>query len=229
MDESNFSQFLSDQLRARGLTLKRLSELSGIALPHLENMTQGHWEALPPIPYVRGYIAKLGPLLGFDPEEWWQRIEEEAAMRSSGPRDELPKNRFAPQPITKHLGIAAALVILLLYLSFQFPKIFGRPTIVVAAPEEGVATVQTETFAIRGRAMRADELFVNGERVSLGKDGAWSKTVLLEPGLNTIEVKASRFLGGTSVVLRQIIRETPPSAAPPQNATDAEQRSTIVP
>ena len=43
-----FEQFLNERLKERGMTLKRLSELSGISQKHLEYLARGEFDHLPP-------------------------------------------------------------------------------------------------------------------------------------------------------------------------------------
>ena len=63
-----------------------------------------------------------------------------------------------------------------------------------------------------GTIENARELFMNGELVSIESGGAWEKGVALEPGLNTIEIRAKKFLGRETTITRQIFY-TPPATS----------------
>ena len=72
MSDLDFSSFLNERLRDKGLTLKKLAETTGIALGHIQKLSEGDFFDLPPTPYLRGYLSRIGRVLDFDPEIWWQ-------------------------------------------------------------------------------------------------------------------------------------------------------------
>ena len=69
--------FLRDRMKDKGISLKRLADLTGIAINHIENMLRGDFEHVPPTPYFRGYLIRLGEVLNFDGEAWWEKIKRE--------------------------------------------------------------------------------------------------------------------------------------------------------
>lgn len=71
------------------------------------------------------------------------------------------------------------------------------PTLSIAAPASG-ATVSTPSVTVSGSATDAlgtPSLTVNGQAVSVGAGGAWSTSVALKAGANTIAVVAKNELG----------------------------------
>ena len=211
MDEErqDFEIFFSEKLREYSVPLKKLSELSGISIKYLECLRAGRYEQLPAAPYLHGYLVRLGQLLNFDGEEWWRRLKEEGLIRGSGPADQLPKNRFARRPITKKVWLGIIAAIILLYGGFSFSKISGTPLLVVTSPAEESTTVETDQFILNGRLTDGSRLTVNGEAISIGEDGSWQKRILLQPGLNSLRIVASKFLGREIEVIRQIIYQPP--------------------
>ncbi len=215
----NFQDFFNSKVRERGLTLKRISELSGITLKHLEYLSAGNFEALPPAPYFRGYLEKLGRILDFDYTEWWQNIKEEGVVKISGTEDRLPKNRFALSSRGKFIWPAIILLLLVFYFGARFSKIFGQPQVSVAYPTEAFTNIASQKIVVRGLLKDGDKLVINGEVVVLKNDGTWEKNILLEPGLNTIEIKAKKFLGRETRIIRQVLYEpakVSPIIPPPQ-------------
>ena len=69
-EQFDFASFFASRLKERGLTVKKLSELSGISQKDLQNLSEGDFDHLPPAPYLRGYTQKLSKILEFDPEFW---------------------------------------------------------------------------------------------------------------------------------------------------------------
>ena len=217
MTYSDFANFLNERMRERGCTPKRLSEVSGVSVKHLEALRHADLERLPSAPYVRGYLAKLGSALEFDGNAWWARIKERGTADVTGPADELPENRFTQEPIRRYLFSGAVAILVLVYFGFRFYEIVGRPVVTVAYPRAEMLTVDANWISVKGTVRNSDGLRVNGEPVQVGKDGGWEKTVPLEPGINTIELTAQKFLGRETKVVRQIMYQPLPVSTSTQN------------
>jgi len=209
LENMSFEQFLGNKLRERGLNLKRLSELSGISLKHLQGLGSGNFSNLPSAPYLRGYFMKLGQILDFDYEFWWKKTKEERLIKDSGAEDILPKNRFAKKSLPKFLWLALIILILAVYFITQSSKIFGKPTIIVTYPDQNPISVASSEIVIKGALKNSSELSINGETVVVSADGQWEKTILLQSGLNTLELKAKKFLGGETKFVQQILYQPP--------------------
>jgi len=212
LENFDFAQLLRGRMKERGLNLKKLSEISAIAVKHLESLASGNFHNLPATPYFRGYILRLGQILDFDGESWWAKLKEEKSVENSAASDEPSKNRFVKAPSAKLLWAAAAFLIIILFLDFGLTRISGKPVIKITNPPGNPATVNVNQIAIAGNLENGSELYLNGEFVNLGKDGSWSKTLLLEPGTNSFELKAKKFLGGETKIVEQIIYEPAVSA-----------------
>lgn len=135
-EETTFEIFLRDRMKEKGVSLKKLSDLTGISINHIENMLRGDFEHIPPTPYFRGYLLRLGEILNFDAEAWWGKIKREEAVRESGPTDALPKNRFARKSPAKTIAISAVILVILVVLGFALPHVLGRPAITITSPRK---------------------------------------------------------------------------------------------
>lgn len=201
----NFQDFFNSKIRERGLTLKKLSELSGITLKYLEYLSAGNLEALPSAPYFRGYLEKLGKILDFDPNEWWQNIKEGEVVKTSGTEDRLPTNRFALSSPGKFILPAIILILVVFYFGARFSKIFGEPQVTLFYPTEDLTNTAFGEFVVRGELKYGDKLVINGEAINVNDDGSWEKNILLEPGLNTVEIRAKKFLGRETRIIKQVL------------------------
>ena len=208
---TDFPQFFSQTVKERGYNLKKLSEASGISIKHLESIARGDFAALPSAPYFHGYMQKLGQLLDFDAETWWTKLKEGNFVHDVNTKDSPVKNRFT-KPTQKNIAwIAAFGLIILLYLGFQFTRIFGKPVIAVTFPSENPAQVSMQTVDITGTVKNATELYINNEPVVLASDGTWEKSVLLQEGVNTLQIRATKFLGGETTDIVQVIYAPAPA------------------
>lgn len=200
-----FEDFFNDRVRGRGLNLKKLSELSGIATKHLESLSRGHFSAMPSEPYFHGYLIRLGEILEFEPDVWWKKLKIGGFVKSSGEKDEMPKNRFLRENASSIIWAVSIFVIMAIYFGVQSSKIFGRPNITITEPNQNPATSFTKEFKLKGKLANATMLYVGGEAVSVAQDGSWEKNIALADGLNSVEIKASKFLGGETKIVEQIV------------------------
>jgi hypothetical protein len=219
-EQFDFAAFFASRLKERGLSVKKLSELSGISQKDLQNLSEGDFDNLPPAPYLRGYTIKLSKILEFDPELWWNYFVRIGAVKASGHEDTLPVNRFAITKGRRYGLVVAVIVVVLVYGGLRFSKILGRPTLIISEPGEGIARVKESNITVRGTIEDADNLFINGTLVEIKQDGTWQKNVVLEPGLNTVEFRARKLLGRETDALRQILYE--PDALPDNSSTTSE-------
>lgn len=224
-DAVSFEQFFSERIKERGITLKKLADVTGIAPMHIESLLRGDFDALPSAPYLRGYLLRLGDELGFDGEEWWKRLRRDGLVKNSGPADVLPRNRFIKEAPPKYLWLIAAVAVVAIYLAFQAPRILGTPVITVTFPDANPYTATSNTVTIAGTVANADTLYLNDtQQIPVGPDGSWQETVLLGAGQNPFKISAKKFLGGESTVTENILYE--PSGASAATGTPAAPSST---
>ncbi len=208
-DNASFEQFFAEKIKERGISLKKLTDATGIAPAHIETLLRGDFENMPSAPYFRGYLVRLGNELGFDGEEWWLRFRRDGIVKNSGARDTLPQNRFLKQAPPKWLWAAGAAILIIIYLGLQAPHIFGKPSLVVTFPNANPYVTTSSTITLAGTLHNADSLSLVGsngenEQIVVNPDGTWSKTVLLGVGPNPIELAAKKFLGGQTTVTEEV-------------------------
>lgn len=210
-DEVLFTEFFNQKLKERGLTLKHLSDVTGIAIKHLENFSHGRFERLPSAPYVHGYFERLGKILGFDPDEWWSRIKAEDTVHRSGSADRMPDNRFSRLRGRALVWGLVAAILVGLYVIARFTTIIGEPRIVLAPSDTNVSA---STLTLQGAVVNGDTLLVNGANVPLNQDGSFAAEITLQPGSNTIELRAKKFLGRETTLTRDVYYDNSQIIAP---------------
>ncbi len=208
-EETTLELFLRDRIKEKGISLKKLSDLSGVSINYIESMLRGDFENVPSMPYFRGYLIRLGEVLNFDGEAWWTKIKKEEGVRKSGPADSLPRNRFARKSPVKIIAISSAALILLIVFGFSLPHIVGQPSVSILTPQGNPYITSSDSVVIQGAAKNADSVYVNNDEAPIGSDGSWQKTVLLQGGMNTFDISAKKFLGGTANVIEQIMYNAP--------------------
>jgi hypothetical protein len=225
-EEINFQTFFVAKIKDRGISLKKLSEATGIAPAHLEAIVHGRFDDLPSAPYVRGYLVRLGKVLEFDGEAWWERLKKEGFANNSGPADSLPNNRFIRKSPAKFIWIGIAAILIIIYLGFQIPILFGKPSLSITFPAQNPYTTGSSTLTIEGTAQGANSLSLNGDSITVAQDGSWEKTVLLQNGLNTFDISAKRLLGGSNDITEQILYQGIDEAVGTSTATSTNAGAT---
>jgi lambda repressor-like predicted transcriptional regulator len=203
--ESRLAILINEGLKRKGMTIQKLSEASGIAVKHLENLSGGNIEKYPSAPYLRSYLIIIGRLLDFDGRTVWENIRVDELAICAGKNDRLPRERRIFSSGKNLIWLIGLATLLGLYLLFRLPEIIGQPGLEIGFPTEAITTVSVTPVTVMGTIKNGDEFFVNGERVPLTPDGIWQKKVDLQEGMNTIELRAKKFLGQETRVLRQII------------------------
>jgi transcriptional regulator with XRE-family HTH domain len=233
MNASNlpFEQFFAEKIKERGVSLKKLSEITGIAPGHIESLLRGDFESMPSAPYFHGYLLRLGAELDFDGEEWWTTLKREGVVKNSGELDTLPRNRFIKKSPPKYLWAIGAGIIILIYLAFQAPRIFGKPTLTVTSPSANPYVTTSSTITLSGTVSNADSLYLVGangetEQIIIASNGSWQKGVLLGAGPNPFEISAKKFLGGETDVTEQIIYQASGTATSSPSGTTTTPSTT---
>lgn len=237
-EEMNFQTFFAAKIKDRGVSVKKLSEATGIAPAHLVALMHGRWEDLPAAPYVRGYLSRLGKALDFDGDEWWERLKRERVVSNSGPSDSLPSNRFIRQSPVKYIWIAIVGVLVIIYLAFQIPAVFAGPRLTIAFPTQNPYTTNSSTVTISGTVRGADSLSLNNggtdsnssdnESITIAPDGTWQQSVLLQNGQNTFQIVAKKLLGGSTQVTEQIFYNGGPTTTGGGGAGGAATGTSVI-
>ena len=207
MDETeDIVEVLKKLMKSKGVGSGRLSSLTDVPSRFIDALLEGNFDQLPSQPYIRGYLFKISTALGAENDYLWQIFQSSVEASSSGEKDRLPINRFALQKMSKTtmVWIIAGLVVFLL-ISLNFNRILGKPTIDVTVPD----TTEESVVMVIGVINPEDRLTLNGEIIYTNDIGSFEKQVQLEPGLNTLEFKARRYLGRETKLVKQVFYQPP--------------------
>jgi len=197
---------LNDALELKNVDQKKLAQLTGISERYLWAIQNLEIDKLPPAPYIRGYLKKISDVLHLNHDELWEMYKKELAHKTSGAYDTLPENRFAMKHLSRREWFLIAVgVLLIIYLLFNFPRLVGKPNLVIVNPTIDSPIMFEPNIFLYGTLNQRDKLTINNEEVFVDENNNFSKLYTLQPGLNAIEFKAKRFLGREAVVTRQVI------------------------
>lgn len=206
MEQKPLKEVILEQLEIKGFNLEKVLLATEIPKHSLEAILKGEWQKLPAAPYARGYFKKLEEILELQPDVLWNHYREETEIKTSGSEDRLPENRFAINAKSrKWIWPILIIVVALIYFGFNFSRLLGRPEINISNPLSASAIATVPTFTFTGEINPKDKLFINQEEIYVDKSGKFQEDYKLQPGLNTFEFVAKRFLGKETQVIKQII------------------------
>lgn len=222
-EEKSLSELIIDTLKLKGMTLEKLSQLTGVSESALEFLVEEHFNSLPPAPYVHGYLMKIAETLNLDGKDLWHRyLKNNEELRRSGHEDVLPQNRFVTKEINKKVVlIITGIVIVGAYFALRLPSLLGKPELTLQNLEGSPTVVQTATFVVEGAMNPSDTLTLNGETLFPAKDGRFQKNIILQAGFNTLVFQVKQLLGNSYTVTKQVYYETATSS---QNNTQQNSR-----
>lgn len=206
----NLSELITETLELRNLDVKKLSELTDIPTYYLTALIDGELSKLPAAPYIRGYLIKIAEILRIDSDVFLRAYKQEISLRplkTSGPEDKLPFNRYALKPLHRKTAIIAGIILLLAitYFVWRIDDFLGTPQIEIISPASDNFIVNIPSIKLLGRVELRDKLTINNEEILADKTGYFEKDFPLQVGINTVEFKIKRFLGKEVKVLRQVI------------------------
>ncbi len=207
MDKLNLSEILDNLMKEKGFTLERLLINTNIPKRYATALLENDLDKLPSSPYVRGYLLKIAKVLNEDPEILLRAYKELASKRPDK-NDILPINRYAFKK-TKINWQKIAIILILGFLGFLWINhFFGAPRIKINL-EENITSTNSQILTIQGLINPRDSLSINEENIFISPEGEFEKEVILQKGLNTFEIKAKRFLGRETKIIRQVFYSEP--------------------
>ncbi len=213
-EELSLGEFLLRIRKTRGWDLDRVVRETKILKEILLALEREEFYKLPPPVYLKGILKKYARYLKVDPDKLIS-LYEKSNHRDlvSGKSDKLPHNRFfVPvaqlgrriQLVFPRLLKWIVIIILLLYFFYEVSLLVLPPGISLLYPPADLTTSNPE-LVIRGEVWRAKDLFLNGEPITFNEKGYFEEKIILEKGLNRLEIKAVGNLGKSSRVIRNII------------------------
>lgn len=215
-DTRKLRDIILDQCEAKEIRIEELIKKTGIPEQHFDAIVSDVRTRLPAFPYIRQHLIKIAALLGLPQELLLNKYRAEFAEKASGSADRLPGNRFALAGGGRRylFGLGAVVVLFILYVIAR-SGLFGAPNLAISNPPadaDPFIVTGSSTLMIAGSIDPGDKLLINGQPVATDATGAFVREYQLVPEINIIEFSATRFLGRTVTVTRQVYLEETPFA-----------------
>ncbi len=204
--EKDFKTLLSEALGFKNISPEKLAQIINIPKQYILALQNLEIDKLPAAPYVHAYLKRIAAALSLNAEELWELYKKELAHKTSGAFDKLPANRFKiPSLNKKVIAIGSAIILVLIYLLINVGPFSGTPLLDITDPQAPLMIVYEPAINLEGKINPGDKLTINGEEIASDKTGNFSFSFDLQPGLNTIEFRAKRFLGKETLLTKQVL------------------------
>lgn len=189
-------EFLKCKREEKEISLEEAENGSKVRQKYLEAIEAGHWQSLPSVVYVRGFVLAYAKFLGIDKSEIEQLFAKEYGFIEKQGRDNLSyKKLFTHKKVLitpKLLGYSFLSLFFLAmfgYIFYQIVGFAGSPILNITYPSNNII-LETDTLNVRGVSENGDVLTVNNETVPVTDDGHFSTNVKLQKGINVVRVQA---------------------------------------
>lgn len=198
-------QLLKDARDAKGLSFKRLEDITKIKFTFIESIENEKWDALPTFPTVLGFVKSLAGTLGID-----EKLAV-AILKRDYPPQKLKINpspdvvsRFAWSPkLSFFIGVGLVLVLIVTYLVYQYVRFVSPPDLSVESPKEEQVVVGSSVLVF-GKTDIDSKITVNNQSTIVDADGKFSISLGVSKETKEIVVRAVSRAGKETTIRRTI-------------------------
>jgi hypothetical protein len=210
--------YLRNVMEQKGITLEKASQDSKIVRTLLEAIEQDDYlsakKELPPPVYLKGMIKKYAHYLHLDEDKILDFYQKSNGRKiSSGEKDLLPYNRFiVSRPrlsqvfslIFRQLIKFSLIIFILGYFLFELAQFLLPAQIILYYPPKDLIT-SNPNLEISGKVVRSKILYLQEKEINFDENGFFREQITLNPGLNTLELKAVNSLSRETILEQNIV------------------------
>lgn len=193
----------------KGFTVAEVARATKIRPAFLHAIENGSYQELPGGSYAHGFVKNYVDFLGLPSREYMALFRREfdekehlgVLPESFVGKEEIPLKTVR---LNRAIGVVSAVVVLiLLYIFFQYRAAFLNPTLTLSYPPDNTK-VSSQTILVTGNTDPNTTVTVNNLPAYVDNDGHFSKEIPVFPGNEVVSVKAVNSFGKTAVVEKHI-------------------------
>ncbi|MEK7452965.1 MAG: helix-turn-helix domain-containing protein [Patescibacteria group bacterium] len=206
----SLSDFFRQKREEKRMTMKVLSQRTGISLRNLEKIESGDWDQLPAPIYIRDFLSKCAYAFFEDERIFLDIYEYEVSSKINekySDAKKMIKKSFiiTPKTIAKS-SFLIFVCILIAYFIFQLNYLLGSPKLIAVSPKNDIIT-RLKEIEISGFTQSENKVSINENDIFVDSRGFFNETIPLQLGINTINIKATNRLNKDYIIIRRIILE----------------------
>ncbi|MGB9681130.1 MAG: helix-turn-helix domain-containing protein [Minisyncoccia bacterium] len=198
MEDVSLGFFLKELREKRGIKLEEISRETKILKKVLEAIENNEFSSIPEV-YLKGIVGKYIRILKLQEEEAkeiFTRLNEFLEKNSFRKKEERKGKIFTREKYYQGGIIWLVFLPIIFYLIYEI-SLFTMPAKIFF--DNLPSTVYEENYLLKGRVIRAKEIFLNGKEIYFDKKGFFEKNIVLQEGVNNIELKILNPLGKETV------------------------------
>jgi transcriptional regulator with XRE-family HTH domain len=206
LEEKNLSQILKEVREKSGLSLNEFSQKLRVSKWIIQDLENGEFKKLPADSYILSILKKYCEHFNFDfdflKELWFK------SKNNFSKNDFLPQNRFKT-PNSLNIKVHPAIIIFIIVfivLAIQVFNFIKTPEIILEnVPNVATSSVLNLTGYVSGEIKN---LVINGEKMNLEDNNKFSYELVLKPGINLLNLKATNFINKENSLTTEIIYQS---------------------
>jgi transcriptional regulator with XRE-family HTH domain len=199
MEDVSLGSFLKEKREKRGIKLEDIVRETKILKKTLEAVENNDFSRIPFV-YLKGIIKKYAQLVKLEEDE----IERILSVISEK-EEKTDKGKKEIKIKIKKREINWAKIFLIFcvggYFLYEIIFFLLPPKIVI---ENFPKAVSQENIILSGKVLRAKRVYLNGKEIFL-KNNEIQEEIVLQEGVNNIEIKAVNALGKTTSILLNVL------------------------
>jgi len=209
-------EILKENRLKKNIVLDDVSNELKIHIKFLSAIEDSDYSVFSDVVQIKGFIRNYSKFLGLNEEEvmaFWRREYEEKEIKQAEGIKSIMKPMFTPKLLItpgRVLFFVTLFSILgfLGYLFYQYRSFAGAPFLAVESPSIDLSVKETYVDVF-GKIDKDAELFLNGQKISMEKEGSFAVKVSLSEGVNVLNFRALNKLGKESTVTRTVLVDNP--------------------
>ena len=209
--EKTLGERLKSLRRRKRLTLEKAEEETKVRLKYLLALEKGDYSHLPADVFAIGFLVKYIELLGGPKDELIMLYKRE---RSKVERPELfsPQTQFKERKIylTPKIMFWGVLFLALAgltgYIFYAVKNFTSPPNLAISSPVTE-SVIRQDKVEIIGKTDEGATLTINDQVVLIDDRGNFQEVAKLQPGLNSIEIKAVNRLKKETILILKVLGE----------------------
>ncbi len=211
---SNTGDRLKEVREDLGLDIREVSEAIHVQARYIEQIEEGDYNNLPADVYVRGFLKKYAEYLKLPVDEivnFYQKekqitssIEDAENVNKIGVKQKLVDRIFITPKLISLFIFSVIVVGVMGYFIYEIGFLISPPALVIESPAEDIEVMDAK-INIKGRVDYDTFVKINDQSIVVGDDGIFNQEIVLTPGLNILNIKATNRLDKESSVVRRIV------------------------
>ena len=207
-------EILKEKRIEKSLTYQDIEKATKIRQKFIIALENNDLDNLPGKTYTRGFVKNYSEFLGLSTNSILAILRRQYNERKKG--ELLPQGLEKPltpskifgQKLTIPLAFSIAIVMLGIYLYFQYRFLIGAPNLEVESPKENLI-IQSDSVMVKGKTDKEIKIILNGQEVAVNNNGTFTQEIKIKEGENSITIIAINKQGKGKKIERTVIRETP--------------------